>query len=72
MYKMEQDDLTKLLGKLYESKKSFAKPTGESASWGIRLFFFIGLTHLFSADRMDNNYAGVQEAHSLLCETSVN
>lgn len=32
MYKMEQDDLTKLLGKLYESKKSFAKPIGESAS----------------------------------------
>lgn len=26
MYKIEHDDLTKLLGKLYESKKCFAKP----------------------------------------------
>lgn len=27
---MRQDDVTKLLGKLYRSKKCFAKPTGES------------------------------------------
>ena len=69
---MEQDDLTKLWGKLHEAKGCFAKPIGTSVSWGIRLFFFIGLTRLFSDDRTDNSYAGVQEAHSLLCETSVN